>query len=182
MKLKILSLAKTEKGSKELPRQFNEEIRPDLIYRAVIAILAGRRQRYGADPRAGKKYSSEVYKRRRGFKGSYGIGISRVPRKVMSKQGSHFNWTGAFAPGTVGGRRSHPPKAEKIWEVKINDKERKKAIRSALAATVEKKAVEQRGHNVPPIYPFIIESKIEATEKTNELKLILEKNILRLKD
>jgi large subunit ribosomal protein L4e len=175
MKLKILSLAKMEKGSKELPRQFDEQIRPDLIYRAVVSILSGRRQKYGADPRAGKKYSSEVYKRRRGFKGCYGIGTSRIPRKVMSRQGSHFNWTGAFSPGTVGGRRAHPPTAEKNWEMKINDKERKKAIRSALAATVEKKAVEKRGHNVPVIYPFIFESKIEATEKTKELKSILDK-------
>lgn len=175
MKLKILSMAKTEKGSKELPRQFNEEIRQDLIYRGVLAILANKRQRYGTNPRAGKEHSTEISRRRRNYRGSYGMGISRVPRKVMNRRGSHFTWTGALAPGTVGGRRAHPPKAEKIWKIKINSKERKKAIRSALAATVTREIVESRGHKVPPIYPFIIESKIENISKTKDVKATLEK-------
>ena len=49
-----------------------------------------------------------------------------------------MNWVGAFAPGTVGGRRAHPPKSEKIWSKKINKKENAKAIRSAISATLLK--------------------------------------------
>ena len=38
-----------------------------------------------------------------------------------------MNWVGAFAPGTVGGRKAHAPNAEKIFDKKINKKENRKA-------------------------------------------------------
>jgi len=175
MKLKILSLGKTEKGNIELPSQFNETVRPDLIKKAVLAIYANKRQPYGTDPRAGKKAHAKLSRQRSDYKGSYGHGISRVPRKIMSRSGTQFNWTGAFAPGTVGGRRAHPPKAEKIWKQKINRKENRKAMRSAMAATLVKELVSLRNHQIPGEYPFIIESKIETISKTKELLNALEK-------
>jgi len=93
----------------------------------------------------------------------------------MSRAGTRFNFVGAFGPGTVGGRRAHPPKAIKNWSLKINDKERRKAIRSALAATMSKEIVTARGHIIPANYPFIISSKIEDVTKTQEMKKILDK-------
>lgn len=171
----MLSISKTELRKKELPMQFEEEIRPDLIKRAVIAILTNRRQGYGSDVRAGKKASAKLSRRRRDYRGSYGFGISRVPRKILSRRGRRFNWVGAFAPGTVGGRKAHPPKAEKIWELKINKKERRKAIRSAIASTVIVELVKKRGHIVPKNYPFVVDNKIESLEKTSEVKKVLEK-------
>jgi len=86
-----------------------------------------------------------------------------------------MNWVGAFAPGTVGGRNAHPPKANKIWSKKINRKERRMAIRSALAATVLKEFVAGRGHQLPNNYPFAVESRIESLEKTKTVKDVLEK-------
>lgn len=169
MKLKILDHANSEKGSKELPAVFDEEVRPDLIKRAVISLQSNARQRYGADTRAGKKCSAELSRRRRKYRGSYGHGISRVPRKIHSRSGTRFNWTGAFAPGTVGGRRAHPPKATKIWALKINNKERRKAIRSAIAATVVKDLVKKRGHAAPGNYPFIISDDFESLSKTKQV-------------
>lgn len=175
MKLNVLNITKTELRKKELPTQFNEEIRPDIIKRAVIALQSSRRQRYGADPEAGKRASAELSKRRHNYRSSYGYGISRVPRKILSRRGTRMVWVGAFAPGTVGGRRAHPPKAEKRWELKINKKERRKAIRSAISATVITDLVKARGHIVPSHYPFIIENKIEELDKTKDVKKILEK-------
>jgi large subunit ribosomal protein L4e len=174
MKLRILGLNKENKGEKELPVQFNEEIRQDLIKRAVLAIKANKRQPYGASPEAGKRASAKLSRRRHDYKGAYGYGISRVPRKILSRRGTRFNWVGAFAPGTVGGRRAHPPKAEKQLKQKINKKERRKAIRSAISATVIKELVEKRNHKVPEEYPFIISSDIENIEKIKELRKILE--------
>lgn len=170
MKLKIIDTTKAEKGSKDLPELFNEEIRPDIIKRAVEALQSSARQKYGADPRAGKKCSAELSRRRRKYRGSYGHGISRVPRKILSRNGTRFNWTGAFAPGTVGGRRAHAPKSTKIWIRKINDKERRKAIRSALAATIVKDMVQERGHVPPDNYPFIITNDFETISKTKIVK------------
>lgn len=175
MELRIYDITKKEIGKKELPKQFNEEIRPDLIKRAVLAARSNKRQRYGAKKEAGKRASVKISKRRRKYRGSYGFGISRVPRKILSRRGTRMNWQGAFAPGTVGGRRAHPSKAEKIWTQKINKKERKKAIRSAISSTVSAKLVKKRGHRIPDNYPFIIESKIESVSKTKEIKDILNK-------
>ncbi len=180
MDMVVINKSKTEVGKKKLPVQFSEEIRPDLIRRAVLTIRANSRQPYGADPRAGLKHSADLSRRRRKYRGSYGIGISRVPRKVMSRRGTRLNYVGAQAPGTVGGRRAHPPKAEKIWSRKINIKERRKAIRSALAATVQKGIVQERGHKVPPSYPFIIEDNLQDVSRTRELQQVLEK--IGLKD
>ncbi|MEM4336722.1 MAG: 50S ribosomal protein L4 [Candidatus Woesearchaeota archaeon] len=175
MKLKIISTTKQEKGIIEMPEQFSEAVRPDIIKRAVLAIMANKRQPYGVDPEAGKRYVATLSKRRRKYRGVYGKGISRTPRKIIRRSGSQLRWIGAFAPQTVGGRKAHPPKAEKIWKQKINKKERKKAIRSALSATLLKEIVKKRGHIIPDNYPFIIESKIESIKKTKEIKELLKK-------
>ncbi len=184
MKLDVLSITKTITGKKELPAQFNELVRPDLIKRAVEAIQANRRQPYGAKPDAGMRASAEVSRRRRKYRGSYGHGISRVPRKVMTRRGVQMYWVGAFAPGTVGGRRAHPPKQFKDSRKKINTKERRKATRSAITSTITRELVEKRGHQLPKEYPFIIEDKIEGISQTKKLleslkKLGLEKELKR---
>ncbi len=175
MELKIISLDKTEVGKLKLPRQFEEPIRGDLIKRAFESLMSHKRQPYGADPRAGKKHSVKLSRRRRDYKGSYGIGISRVPRKVLSRSGTRFNWVGAYAPGTVGGRRAFPPRARKVWWQKINDKERKKAIRSALSAVMNRDLILQRGHKLPEGYPFIISDDFEKIEKTKKIVEALKK-------
>ncbi|RMF07218.1 50S ribosomal protein L4 [Candidatus Woesearchaeota archaeon] len=173
MKIKVLTLENKEKGERELPKQFREVVRPDLIRRAVLAIQSHKRQPYGADPEAGMKVSAELSRRRRNYRGSYGIGISRVPRKILSRQGRRMNWVGALAPGTVGGRRAHPPKSEKVWDQKINNKERRKAILSALAATVNVDYVRARGHKVPDSYPFAVDDSIIDVKKTADVSKVL---------
>lgn len=178
MKLKIVNLANTEIGELRLPKQFEEDIRPDLIKRAVLALRSRKRQPYGTDPKAGMRHSARVSKRRRDYRGCYGIGISRVPRKVMVRRGSRFTWTGAIVPNTVGGRRAHPPKAEKIWVEKINRKERRKCIRSAIAATVNKELI-QCAETIPKNFPFILSRKFEELDKTKDVEKSLEKLGLR---
>lgn len=169
MKLNILDASKNKVGEIKLPAQFDEVVRRDLIHRAVLAIQSHKRQTYAASFEAGKRSSAKLSRRRRKYRGSYGIGISRVPRKILTRRGTRMNWVGAFAPGTVGGRRAHPPKTEKIWWKKINDKERTKSIRSAISATVLKDVVEQRGHLVPNEYPFVLDDKFELLDKTKKV-------------
>lgn len=173
MKLSILSKDNKATGTMELPKQFSEPVRLDLIKRAVHALQSTQRQAYGAKPDAGKRPSVRISKRRHDYRATYGIGQSRTPRKVMSYRGSRFNWTGAFAPQTVGGRRAHPPKASKDPLQKINDKERHKAIRSALSATMDKEIVAAHGYKVPDNYPFLIDESVENLTKTAEVKKAL---------
>ncbi len=187
MKADILDPANNKIGEIKLPSQFEEEYRPDLIQRAVLAIQSHKRQSYAASERAGKRASAKLSRRRRDYRGSYGFGISRVPRKIMTRRGMRMNWVGAFAPGTVGGRRAHPPKSEKIWWKKINKKENTKAIRSAIAATIMKDIVAERGHLVPSNYPFVLDDKFESMDKTKEVletfkKLGLGKELARVKE
>ncbi len=175
MKLDILDVEKNKVGEIKLPWQFEEEFRPDLIQRAVLAIQSHKRQSYAVSEEAGKRASAKLSRRRRDYRGSYGYGISRVPRKILSRRGSRMNWVGAFAPGTVSGRRAHPPKSEKIWWEKINEKERKKAIRSAIAATILQEIVAERGHLIPRNYPFVLDAKFELLNKTKQVLAAFEK-------
>ena len=173
MKLDILDISKKKIGEIDLPTQFDEDIRPDLIKRAVLALQSNRRQPYGSMKEAGKRASSTLSKRRRKYRGSYGFGISRTPRKILSRRGTRMYWVGAFAPNTVGGRRAHPPKSEKVVGKKINKKERKKAIRIGISATVISDLVKKRGHIVPKDYPFVIDKKFEELSKTKEVRDVL---------
>lgn len=173
MKVHILDAKKQKKGDVTLPPQFSEPVREDLIKRAVHALQANARQPYGADPMAGKYTSAELSRRRRKYRGSYGKGISRVPRKILNRRGSQMYMVGAFAPGTVGGRRAHAPKAEKNWAQKVNVRENRKAIRSALAATINPEIVRARGHKIPTDYPFVVEG-VESLKKTAQVEVMLD--------
>ena len=175
VKVSVMSLEGKAGAQKTMPKQFDEPVRNDLIKRAVLALQSVARQPYGADPEAGDRHAVDISRRRRDYKGSYGKGISRVPRKILSHRGGQFSWEAARAPGTKGGRRAHPPKAEKDWTRKINAKENRKAIRSALAATLDKTLVTARGHRTPDHYPFIVADGIEQVSKAKDLKSILEK-------
>lgn len=174
MKADVYNLEGRKIKTVDLPSQFNEEIRNDLIKRAVLTMQSNKRQRYGANPEAGKRYSAKLYKRRNRYKSSYGHGISRIPRKILTRRGRNFFWVGAFAPGTVGGRKAHPPKPGKNWKRRINIKERRKAIRSALAATINLNLVRKRGHSTSTA-PLILDSKFESLNKTKEIINVLKK-------
>jgi large subunit ribosomal protein L4e len=81
----------------------------------------------------------------------------------------------AFAPGTVKGRLNFPPVPEKaVWK-KINKKELKIAMLSALAATSSKELVKARGHRVADDreFPLVVSDDIERITKTSEAEKAL---------
>ncbi len=63
--MKIISPKKETAGEKELPSQFKEAVRIDLIKRAVLTLQSNARQKYGAKPEAGQRHSAELSRRRR---------------------------------------------------------------------------------------------------------------------
>tara|TARA_Y100000310_G_scaffold338378_1_gene427848 strand:+ start:425 stop:1273 length:849 start_codon:yes stop_codon:yes gene_type:complete len=174
MKADMFNGSGSKAGEVSLPAQFKEEVRTDLIKRAVVTIQANKRQPYGADVRAGKEQSTKISRRRHNYKGAYGRGVSRVPRKTILRRGTQFIWVGARAPGTVGGARAHPPKASKIWNLKINKKERLKALRSAIAATRDKDLVNGHGYMFKEV-PLVLTKEVEKVDKTSKLKTLLVK-------
>jgi large subunit ribosomal protein L4e len=172
MKAKVVSKDGTQGKEVTLPSQFSEEFRPDLIKKAVLAIQSHKIQPTGVNPEAGKRASAYLSKRRRRYRGTYGPGRSRSPRKIMSRRGLHIYYVGAFAPNTVGGRTAHPAKSSKIWAKEINVKERRKAIRSAIAATMNNDLVAKRGHKTSSV---VLESSFEDITKTTDVTSILMK-------
>ncbi|MBS3170285.1 50S ribosomal protein L4 [Candidatus Woesearchaeota archaeon] len=166
MKAAIIGMDGKKGKEMNLPVQFAEEFRPDIIKKAVLVQQSHNVQPYGVKPTAGLKQTFWVSKRRKAYKTTYGKGQSRTPRKVLSRRGLNMYFVGAFAPNTVGGRTAHPPRAEKIFAIKINIKERRKALRSAIAATMNKILVKKRGHLAESM---IIENKIEDLKKAKEV-------------
>ena len=180
----MVSLEGKKLKSVELPKQFTEDHRPDLIKRAHHAFESHNQQPYGAFYDAGKRQSADLPRRRKKFGSPYGRGVSRVPRKSTWRRGTQFGWTGAVAPGTVGGRRAHPPKAEKVLANKLNIKERRKALRSALAMSCDDSIVKERGHLFTQFTP-VVDAKIEALTKTKDIEkamkaMGLEKELARV--
>ncbi|MEM1634481.1 MAG: 50S ribosomal protein L4 [Nanopusillaceae archaeon] len=166
----------------DLPPHFEEEIRPDLLRKAVYAIWSNSRQPYGAYEYAGLEAAAWTSKRRRSYRTSYGFGISRVPRSIIAgRWGYAFAWIARIVPNAVKGRRAHPPKSEKNWKVKINKKEKRKAIRSAIAATIVEDLIKKRYRKLYEYLkdtiktfglPLII-SDIENIKKAKELRKII---------
>ena len=159
MQATIYDLDGGEADTLDLPAVFETRYRPDLIQRTVRAAQANRKQQYGADEYAGMRTSAESF-------GS-GRGMAHVPRSTGQ---------GARVPQTVGGRKAHPPKAEKDQGEQVNHKERKQAFRSALAATVDAERVAERGHTFDEDLdlPIVVSDDFEELVKTKEVVSFLE--------
>jgi len=145
-----------------LPRVFDTVFRPDVIRRAVIAAQSHRFQPKGRDPMAGKRTSAE----------SFGVGhaLARVPR-VRGERHPRASMA-AFAPSTVKGRVTHPPRVEKSVSKEMNAKERRLAIKSAIAATAMREVVKNRGHILTEgmSLPLVVSDEIENAKKANDVK------------
>lgn len=166
----VYSLNGKKKGKEKLPRVFNEFIEPELIQRAVLSIQSAKKQPQGVKPMAGRDNTAE-YKGSRQLPyadRSINVAHARLPR--TKERRTLLGGRVAKVPEAVGGPRAHPPKAEKKHKEKINRKEKKKALNSALASTKEFELVSQR-HSLEkevPL-PIIIEDKFEELNKTKEV-------------
>jgi large subunit ribosomal protein L4e len=154
MKAQVKTLDGGVTKSIDLPEIFSEAYRPDLIKKAVMALQSTRRQPHGTYPYAGICSSAVGW-------GS-GRGSSHVPRL---KNGSRA----AKVPQAKGGREAHPPKVEKVLIKEINQKEKQKAFRSAVAASVNEELVKGRGHLFEGAVPVVLEDKFEAIARTQDV-------------
>jgi large subunit ribosomal protein L4e len=163
-------------GEVDLPMQFSEPIRTDLIKRAALSVISKERQQYGTDPDAGKRQGKAWPKARRRFGGTYGKGISRVARKALWHRGGQFGWVGARGAQTLKGLTAFPPKSERIFAEKINKRENRKAIRSAISASAFIELVRMRHKiNDVKILPIVVEGSTEAMKKSKDVFLLLVK-------
>ncbi len=176
--IKVFNIDGTATTEIRLPKVFSYDYRPDLIQRAVLAIQSHKRQPYGPNILAGKRTSAHYHGSRHKRYTMMNRELARLPRSHNTSPRQEMR--ARRAPQTVSGRKAHPPKVEKIWDLKINKKEKIAAIKSAIAATAIFDLVNKR-HKIPEIdLPIIIKDDIQKIKKTKELKNII--NALKLSD
>ncbi len=151
---KIIDLSGNPKGEITLPEIFSEVYRPDLIKKAVLSAQSNRYQPYGPRLYSGMDTSAHSW-------GS-GRGVAQVPRISNGNRVARI-------PQAVGGRRAHPPKPETDRSEKINKKERRLAIRSAIAATTDADLVRARGHRFDVQVPIVADNALEGVTKTKDV-------------
>lgn len=173
MKVQVFDLNGSPVGETELPPQFSEAFRPDLIRRAFHSEVSKRLQPKGVFLLAGMQTTAEYYGRRRGWRQIINTGRSRLPREKIPGGG-----TGRvrMVPHSVKGRRAHPPKPTKILVERINLKEKNKAIRSAISATANLELIKKRGHLISEktCVPLVVEDSFESLSRVKDAKKVLE--------
>lgn len=168
MKTLTLTITGTKDGEIELPLIFSTPFRRELIHKAFTNLTSHKFQPQGRHPSAGQDVVADSNDP------PTGQGVSRVARAQGGGGGRQGQ--GAEVASTRGGRQAHPPIVEKVIYKKLNKKENKLALCSAIAATASKNLVELRGHKVKDIesFPIIVSDEIESISKASEVTTLLE--------
>jgi large subunit ribosomal protein L4e len=166
--VKVFDMSGKPGDEVELPAVFSTPLRPDLVQRAWWILNSHGLQPYGRDPMAGERTSAET------SNPPTGRGVSRIPR--VKGGGNNRAGQGGGVASTVKGRLPHPPRSEKVIYRKINVKEKKLALDTAIAFTGDGNAVAWRGHKTGKLkFPVVVSDEFESLEKTAAVQSFLEK-------
>jgi len=154
-------------GQVTLPGVFKAPIRPDIVSFVHSNMAKNSRQPYAVHKHAGHQTSAE----------SWGTGraVARIPR--VRGGGTHRSGQGAFGNMCRGGRMFAPTKTWRRWHRPINQKQRRYAVCSALAATAVPALLMARGHkidNIPEV-PVVVTNAIESLTKTKAAVALLKR-------
>ncbi len=159
----VLDVEGKPSGEIPLPQVFQTVLRLDVIRKAAIAQQSHSFQPQGRNL-TGKRTTAESF--------GVGRGISRVPRI-----GGHGPLSGsaAFAPGTVSGRMAFPPVTSRTLVKQINQKEKRLALKAAIAATASDEIVRNRGHkfDADRTLPLVVNNEVENLSKASDAKRFL---------
>ena len=99
-----------------------------------------------------------------------GRGVARVQRIAAGRMATE-------SPNNVSGRRAHPPVPERNWSLKINQKERALARKSAIAATGCADCVKARGHQFDDnvSFPIVVADAVQDIKTTAEVSDFLQR-------
>ncbi len=108
---------------------------------------------------------------------SWGTGraVARIPR--VRGGGTHRSGQGAFGNMCRGGRMFAPLKSWRRWHRRVNTKQKRYAIVSAIAASGIPSLVLAKGHRIEetPEVPLVLSDKVEELKKTKEAVRLLKK-------
>ena len=167
MKTSVLTLDGKKSGQIDLPNVFDTKLNSELIHKAYINLESHGFQKHSTHPTAGQDVVADSNDP------PTGRGISRIAR-MKGGGGGRQGQAGEVA-GTRGGRQAHRPYANKVIYKKINKKENKLALCSAIAATTSKELIERRGHKIDGIelFPMVVEDDIESISNTRKMINVL---------
>ena len=168
MKITAFTITGTKDGEIELPLVFSTPYRREIIHKAYTNLNSHKFQPQGRHPTAGMDVVADSNDP------PTGQGVSRVARAQGGGGGRQGQ--GAEVASTRGGRQAHPPIVEKVIYKKLNKKEKKLALCSAIAATASKELVKSRGHKVEGIesFPIVVSDDIESISKASEITKVLD--------
>merc|ERR1712043_131364 len=154
-------------GQVTLPAVFKAPIRNDLCHFIHHEVAKNHRQPYCVNKDAGHQTSAE----------SWGTGraVARIPR--VRGGGTHRSGQGAFGNMCRGGRMFAPTKTWRKWHRRINQKQRRYAMCSAIAASAIPALVMARGQKIDkgPEVPVVFSNAIESLTKTKAAVSLLQR-------
>ncbi len=168
MKVKVLEIDGRQGAELEAQDAFNEQIREDLIRRAVLSEDSFRLQPQAHSVMAGMQTTASYYGAMNSYRTGRHVGHAMRPRE---KLGGGIQGKVKRIPSAVKGRRAHPHMIEKTLVEFINTKEYRKALRSAIAATASKEYVGSK--HVETEVPIVVSDSIEKISKTKEMMNVL---------
>jgi len=150
-----------------LPAVFKAPLRPDVVTTVHDQLSKNHRQAYAVKGIAGEQTSAE----------SWGTGraVARIPR--VRGGGTHRSGQGAFGNMCRGGRMFAPTKTYRRWHRRVNIRQRRYAMCSALAASALPALVMAKGHKVDqvPEIPLVVEDSVQQMKKTKQAVTLLKK-------
>ncbi|ABO99882.1 predicted protein [Ostreococcus lucimarinus CCE9901] len=156
--LPVVSVQGGNGATSALPEVFLSPIRPDIVNAVHTGLNKNNRQAYAVYNRAGHQTAAE----------SWGTGraVSRIPR--VPGGGTHRAGQGAFGNMCRGGRMFAPTKVWRRWHRRVNLKEKRYAVCSALAASAVPALLLARGHRVEgvPEVPLVVDDSASSIKKT----------------
>jgi len=159
--------ATTKSGSVAMPVVLTTPLRPDLVRSVHTGVSKNKRQAYAVYAKAGYETAAE----------SWGTGraVARVPR--VPGGGTHRSGQGAFGNMCRGGGMFCPTKTWRRWHRRVNVKEKRHAVVSALAASTLPPLVMAHGHRIGDVseLPLVVSDGAEGVDKTKDVLAMLAK-------
>merc|ERR1739844_313253 len=137
-RVNVHNLAGSSLRSVALPKIYNAPVRQDVVNHVHTQVRKNAMMPKGVSEKAGHQTSAE----------SWGTGraVARIPR--VRGGGTHRSGQGAFGNMCRGGRMFAPTKTWRKWHSAVNQKQRRYAIASAIAASGSPGIVMSKGHQI----------------------------------
>ncbi|KAK1443720.1 60S ribosomal protein L4 [Babesia gibsoni] len=153
-------------GAIVTPKVFSAPIRSDLVRIVHTNMSKNRRQAYAISKLSGFQTSAKAW--------GTGRAISRVAR--VKGAGNHRSGQAAYSNFARDGGMYAPTKVWRRWHRKVNLKEKRKALASAVAASAYASLVMARGHCIEGLaeVPMVVDDSIEQLTKTSDAVNLLQ--------